>query len=212
MQIVGVNGSYRKGRVTDRMVAAVAEGARQQGADVDVLHLRDVEFGYCRNCRRCWDPQTAGPPLGDCPIDDDLVPWLERLSAADGLILASPVNLGALTAVTKKFMERCARLAVMTPLPRFWRTLMGVPACPAPRVKRRDRTTVWITGSGAPAWLGRLAMRAPKCQFRAFAEVWPARVIDFIWVGGSIAPDWELPEACLKRARSAGAKMARSRR
>jgi NAD(P)H-dependent FMN reductase len=208
MNIIAVSGSYRKGGVTDRMVRAVADGACQAGAAVDELILRDLEFGYCRNCRTCWAPAAAGP-VGPCPIDDGLTPWLGRIAAADGLILASPVNLGVLTAVFKKFSERCAALAVMTPLPRLLRWLTGMPAAPACRVKRPGRTMVWVTGSQAPAFWGRLLMKGPKAQFAGFRDLWAARLVDFLWVGGARSADWQLPDRQLQRARQAGAKMVR---
>jgi NAD(P)H-dependent FMN reductase len=207
MDIVAVSGSYRAGGVTDRTLAAVVAGARDAGADVGELFLRDVEFEYCRNCRACWDPATEGP-LGECPISDRLTPWLERIAAADGLIVGSPVNLGVLTAVFKKFGERCAAMLVQTPMPRVFRWLTGMPVFPAARVKRRDRQMVWVTASGAPAFLGKRLMKGPKAQFKGLRECWPGKLVDFIWVGGVKGGDWDVPEEVLQRGRRAGAKMA----
>ena len=208
MNIVAVSGSYRKDAVIDRMVRAAAEGAREAGANVAALFLRDVEFAYCKNCRTCWDPATPGQ-VGNCTIHDDLTPWLEQIAAADGLILASPVNLGALTAVFKKFTERCAALAVLTSTPRLLRWLTGVPAAPACRIDRTDRTMIWITASLTPPFWAPLLMKGPKAQFRAFRDIWPARLDDFLWVGGVMSPDWHLPDQHLQRARRAGEKMTR---
>ena len=86
MNIVAVLESYRKDGVNDRMTRAVAQGARESGANVDELPLRDVQFAYCRNCRTCWDPSASGP-MENCTIDDDLTSWIKRIAAADGLIL-----------------------------------------------------------------------------------------------------------------------------
>jgi len=208
VNIVAVSGSYRKDGVIDRMARAAAEGARQAGANVAELFLRDVEFAYCKNCRTCWNPATPGP-VGNCTIHDDLTPWIQRIAAADGLILASPVNLGALTAVFKKFTERCAALAVLTPTPRLLRWLTGVPAAPTSRVGRPDRTMVWITASLTPAFWARRLMKGPKAQFHAFRDIWPASLQDFLWVGGVMTPDWHLPDHHLQRARRAGANMTR---
>ncbi len=209
MHIMAVSGSYRRGGATYRMVEAVADGAREAGAEVDVLHLRDIEFAFCTNCHTCWDAPTLEAALVKCPARDELTPWIERLAGADGLILSSPVNLGSMSALTKKFMERCAPMAVFKPMPLLARILVAPSRCPSPRLEKKHRTLVFITASATPARVARLFMRMPKKQLLAFCEVWPARLVDFIWVGGTLAPGWKLSEHDLARARAAGAKMVR---
>jgi len=50
-------------------------------------------------------------------------------------------------------------------------------------------------------------LKIPRKRLLAFLEAWPARIVDFIWVGATLAPGWKLPARDL--ARSAGAKMVR---
>jgi len=52
-------------------------------------------------------------------------------------------------------------------------------------------------------------LKIPRKRLLAFLEAWPARIVDFIWVGATLAPGWKLPARDLARARSAGAKMVR---
>jgi multimeric flavodoxin WrbA len=42
----------------------------------------------------------------ECSIKDDLMPVYEKMKAADGIILASPVYNGSCTALLKGLMER----------------------------------------------------------------------------------------------------------
>lgn len=204
MQIIGVCGNYRPGGVTERLLDAALEGARAAGAAVDVLTLRDLNFEFCRNCKHCWQSPGDGP-AADCVIRDDLTPWLERIAAADGLILAAPVNFGSLTALFKKFQERCLVLTRLNPLTGLPRRLAGVPAVPAARYRGRPRPMLCLTASGAPAWVGRLMMPCARKQFRALGEAWGGRIAGLIWAGGSMAPGHLPEDRLLAAARAAGA-------
>jgi hypothetical protein len=206
---MAVSGSYRRHGATHLTFNAAIEGAQEAGAEVEVLDLLDINFAPCTNCMACWRAPTFEEALKNCPRQDDLTLWIGRLPDIDGLILSSPVNVNSLTALMKKFMERCAPLAEFKPLPFFLKLLVHPSVCPLPRLKKRPRVMLWITGSSAPAWIGRLMFRMAKMQFKAFHDVWPARLIDFIWVGGTLAPQWKLPIKTLHRARAAGARMGR---
>ena len=211
MRIMAVSGSYRKKGATHRTFDAAVEGAKKAGGKVEVLDLLDIDFGHCRNCLTCWRSSTFGEAVKKCPNQDDLTPWIAKLPEIDGLILSSPVNVNALTALLKKFMERIGPLAVIKPMPLLTKLLVYPSRCPMPRLEKRPRSVLWITGSAAPARVARLFFRMPKMQFKALQDVLPARIIDFIWVGATLAPDWKLPERTLQRARKAGARMVGSR-
>jgi multimeric flavodoxin WrbA len=51
--ILAINGSYRKGGVTDQVVAAMSEALRAAGADVEIIFLREYPIDFCINCREC---------------------------------------------------------------------------------------------------------------------------------------------------------------
>jgi len=75
---------------------------------------------------------------------------LIRIEAADGLVLASPVNFFGVTAVTQRFIERLVCYACWP-----W----GKPG-PALRVKDRGIRAVLVTSSAMPAALGRMFTRS----------------------------------------------------
>ncbi len=207
MKIIGVCGNYRAGGVTERLLNSAAEGARGAGAQVDILTLRDINFEFCRNCKNCWDSQEDGL-TADCVIRDELTPWLEQIAAADALILAAPVNFSSLTALFKKFQERCLVFTRLQPLPALARRLAGVPAVPSARRRGRPRPILCLTASGAPAWLGRLMMPCVRKQFRAMGEAWGGRIDGLIWAGGSMASGHLPEDRLLADARAAGARLA----
>ncbi len=147
MKIIAIVGGYRKGGMTDAAVDEVLAAARDAGAETEIIHLIDAHIEFCRNCRTCT--QAEGPQRGECVIEDDMQALLAALDAADALVLASPMNFGSVTAVTKRFMERLLCTA-------YWP--WGKPA-PKIRNPRKDKPAVLITSSAAPAFISRLSTR-----------------------------------------------------
>lgn len=143
-KIVAILGTYRKGGMTDQVVDAVLEAAAGRGAQVEKIYLIDQTIAYCDNCRACT--QTAGETRGICPIEDDMAGILDRIEAADGIVLASPTNFFNATACFRAFMERSVCYTYWP-----WEKM-----APKFRVKRPTKKAVLITGSAAPALLGRM--------------------------------------------------------
>src|ERR1700738_1470664 len=103
-KVVAIVGSYRKNGTIDTTVEAIMAGARERGARTHTVYLTEQHIEFCTNCRNCC--QTAGPERGRCPQEDDLEDMLTEIEAADGLVLASPVNYSDVTAVFRRFLER----------------------------------------------------------------------------------------------------------
>ena len=101
-QILTIDGSYRRGGITDQLVDAVLDAAEAGGARTERIHLIDERIAFCRNCRVCAAaPLESAAVRGACQLNDAMAPLLARIDAADGLILAAPTNFGSVTAVTK---------------------------------------------------------------------------------------------------------------
>jgi multimeric flavodoxin WrbA len=100
MRVVGLAGSPRAwNSSTLRLVTAAAMGASGEGADVEVIEAAHLSIRRCRGCGRCFS-------TGRCVQDDDLSYLLERLDAADGVIMGSPAYAGGVTAPVETIMER----------------------------------------------------------------------------------------------------------
>ena len=50
-KILAINGSYRDDGITDQAVNALAQAIRDNGAEVDVVLLREYPIEFCLNCR-----------------------------------------------------------------------------------------------------------------------------------------------------------------
>lgn len=104
MKVIGINGSPRKGKNTEEMLHAALSGAAEKGAETKLIHLCDLNFTGCKSCFAC--KRLGGPSFGKCALRDDLTKVLEEILAADGLIVATPIYFGDITAATRAFYER----------------------------------------------------------------------------------------------------------
>ena len=102
MKIVGINGSPRKGWNTATLLNKALEGAAQQGAKTELIHLYDFRYQGCISCFTCKRENRHGV----CAITDDLSQVLENLRTAAAIIFASPIYLGNITGAMRSFLER----------------------------------------------------------------------------------------------------------
>lgn len=104
MNVIGINGSPRKQWNTATLVAKALEGATSQGATTELVHLYDLDFKGCKSCFAC--KTRGGKSYGKCILNDDLAPVLEKIAAADALVIGSPIYFGTVTGETRSFLER----------------------------------------------------------------------------------------------------------
>lgn len=104
MKILAINGSPRRNWSTATLLLEALEGATSQGAETEFIHLYDLNFKGCQSCFSC--KMIGGKSYGKCARKDDITPILERARYADGIILGSPVYLGAVTGAMRSFLER----------------------------------------------------------------------------------------------------------
>jgi NAD(P)H-dependent FMN reductase len=195
-KIMAIVGNYRKGGTIDTTVNAVLEGARRQGAETETIYLAERHIEFCRNCRECM--QHPGEERGECVQRDDLDLILEKIDAADGLVLGAPVNCFNVTAIFRRFMERLVGAACWP-----W----GQNA-PRPRSKRLPRKAVLVSSSAMPGFLIPIATGAPRA-LRLTASMLGARPVAHLWVGlAAGAPQAKPSPRTLEHARRAGRKIA----
>ncbi|MCK9308284.1 MAG: flavodoxin family protein [Methanoculleus sp.] len=102
MRILGINGSPRGERsATMRLIAAVLEGAKEKGAEIDVVNLIDLDIRFRNACSACFQE-------GRCVEEDDFPGLYEKIKAADGLVLGSPVYFDLVTGQMKLLIDRMA--------------------------------------------------------------------------------------------------------
>ena len=105
LKIVAIYGSPRRKGNTAALLRKAIEGARDSGADVEEIVLRDLKISPCLEIYGCLQ-------AGECAIKDDFQVVRDKILAAQGLILASPVFFYTVSSHTKILMDRFQSLWV----------------------------------------------------------------------------------------------------
>ncbi|MBF0485568.1 MAG: flavodoxin family protein [Candidatus Omnitrophica bacterium] len=104
MKVIAFNGSPRKDWNTAELLKSALKGAASQGAEVELVHLYDLNYKGCTSCFAC--KLKGGKSYGRCVLKDDLTPFFRKIETADGILLGSPVYLGGATGEMRSFIER----------------------------------------------------------------------------------------------------------
>lgn len=99
-----INGGPRKNKNTVQIMQKAMDGAKDAGAEVEIVHLYDLNFKGCKSCFACKLKNAKTD--GVCAIKDDLRPVLEKAHGADVIVLGSPVYYSYPTGEIRSFMER----------------------------------------------------------------------------------------------------------
>jgi multimeric flavodoxin WrbA len=99
VKVLGVSGSPRKGRNTEKLAAEAA------GAEVELLSLAEMNITPCRGCNTCVREKR-------CPLDeeDDMSLIKGRLQEADAVVFAAPSYFGGVPGIMKSMMDRSRSL------------------------------------------------------------------------------------------------------
>lgn len=107
MRITIFNGSPRaETGNTHFMVSEFMKGVEQAGAEVENIFLAKKKICPCMGCFGCWLKKP-----GHCVIIDDMAELLEKFSASDMVVFATPLYVDNVTGITKNFMDRLIPLA-----------------------------------------------------------------------------------------------------
>jgi multimeric flavodoxin WrbA len=185
--IVGISGSPRAEGNTEMLLDAALEGARSEGAVTVKLRLNEMNIKPCQGCGGC-----SGTGL--CVIADDMQQVYSLLQQMDGLVLASPIYFGGLTAQTKAMVDRCQALWAR-------KHLLGDPLS-ADGVARR---VLFLSAASASV---RQQIEAVRTEVAAFLETFDGSSEELVFPSleeaGQVAEDW----TALTQAHAAGARLA----
>ena len=105
--IVGICGSPRKG-ATEYVLKKALNMLETMGFKTEFFTVRDKKIGFCTHCDHCLKHK-------ECIIKDDMNTVYSLLKDNTGIIIATPVYNGGITAQTKAIMDRCRALFAANP-------------------------------------------------------------------------------------------------
>ena len=104
MKALFVNGSPRKNWNTHKMLESALQGAKDSGAECEMIHLYDFKYKGCVSCFACKIKNAKTNGL--CAYHDDLRPVLEKALESDVIVVGSPVYFSYPTGMMRSFIER----------------------------------------------------------------------------------------------------------
>ena len=108
MKVVAFNGSPRKDGNTFRLINHVFRALEEEGIETEMVQLGGQVIHGCKACFQCFANKD-----GRCvQTDDPLNEYVEKLVAADGVILGSPTYFADITPELKAFIDRAGILSL----------------------------------------------------------------------------------------------------
>ncbi|WML67089.1 MAG: hypothetical protein METHP_00573 [Methanoregula sp. SKADARSKE-2] len=103
IKVLGISGSPHRHGNTETLLDSFLEGAREAGAEVEKIVLKEITCSSCRGCNACHK-------TGECVIKDDAIGLLDKILAADCIAVASPIYSMGITAELKSLIDRAQYL------------------------------------------------------------------------------------------------------
>ena len=189
-RILAIYGSPRRKGNTARLMAQAVAGAREAGAEIEEVILRDLKMSPCLEIYGC-------KKNGRCAIKDDFQDLYDKLTSCQGLILASPIFFYTVSAHTKIMMDRCQSLWVK----KYW-----IDQRPFGQLDPSKKALFICVG----ATKGKKLFDGALLTMKYFLDtidmaLWKS----LLYRGLDFEDDVEKEPASLKEARQAGADLAR---
>jgi multimeric flavodoxin WrbA len=170
-KVLAINGSYRDDGMTDQTVEALAQAIEAAGGQVEIILLREYPIEFCLNCRACT--QQPGEAPGKCVQHDGMQELIGKIERADGYILAAPTNMGSVTAIFKRFMERLVVYA-------YWPWDMNGPQYR--KAQSPKKKALLVSSCAAPGIIGRWIFGTHN-QLKMTAKTIGAEVVGSLLTG-----------------------------
>ncbi|MBN2259456.1 MAG: flavodoxin family protein [Clostridiales bacterium] len=103
IKILAISGSSQKNGTGIDALRMFEEKFDKQSYAFEVLHLADYQINNCIGCKVCFKKET-------CFMKDDLPYLVNKMEAADGIVIISPVYAMNISGILKTFLDRTTYL------------------------------------------------------------------------------------------------------
>ncbi len=102
MRVVAFNGSPRKGGNTEIMLQKALDTLKAAGWETELVQVGGKKIAGCRACCKCIENKD-----GHCVVTNDILnDCLDKIFAADAIIMGSPTYFADMTAEMKALLDR----------------------------------------------------------------------------------------------------------
>lgn len=99
MKVIAINGSPKKKGNTYLALSTLCEELQKNNIETEIIQIGNMEIKGCISCNRCKE--------GYCVFsDENLREIADKIYAADGVILGSPVYYAGISGTMKSFLDR----------------------------------------------------------------------------------------------------------
>ncbi len=123
-KILLISTSPRKAGNTMTVMAEMAKVIEEKGEEAEIISFANRQIAACKACYSC-------KKTGKCIIDDDVNGMIEKVKAADGLIIGAPVYFGTARGDAMNFLQRLGMVSYGGD--RFLKGMVGGPVVVARR-------------------------------------------------------------------------------
>jgi multimeric flavodoxin WrbA len=103
MKVVALNGSARKDGNTAILINLVLDELKKENIETDLIQFAGQPLHGCVACYRCFKNRDRR-----CAVKTDILnDLLEKVDAADGILLGSPTYFADVSSGMRAFIERC---------------------------------------------------------------------------------------------------------
>ena len=102
LKIIAINGSARKDGNTAILIRRVLSVLESEGIETELLQLAGEQIHGCMACGTCRKIQNKHCKI----VNDNVNLYIEKMAAADGIILGSPTYFSMMTSEMKALIDR----------------------------------------------------------------------------------------------------------
>ena len=108
MKVLAINGSARKDGNTAAMLRAALAPIEAAGIETELLQLHGKNIHGCIACMKCWEKKD-----GHCVVKNDMLnEIMDKMVAADGMLIGSPTYFANVTSNIKSIIDRAGMVAL----------------------------------------------------------------------------------------------------
>lgn len=108
MKVVAFNGSPRKDGNTHYLISSVFEILQKEGVETELIQIGGRKIRGCLACMKCFENKNK-----QCNTKDDIVnECIEKMLAADGIIIGSPTYFANVSTEIKALIDRAGLVSI----------------------------------------------------------------------------------------------------